>query len=194
MILFVGISAVATGAIAFFNYKLVGVTEEMKHATAEAAKAAQAALEIDRPYGIIQTVELADGKPYRARITFRNFGRGPLDILEFITDRGLFDSVRKEQHCQYLTANIDKRKTGRIVSPDGSFDHEFPFALTDQQEQAVNDGEKTMGLYGRIRYRGGPPDIVYETYFFWWYLAIDHKSIFNNGIFVPGPTERNRRT
>jgi hypothetical protein len=54
MLWFVGLTAVATIALALFNFQLVRLTDEMKQATAEAAKATTLALTAERPYLFVE--------------------------------------------------------------------------------------------------------------------------------------------
>ena len=35
---------------------------------------------------------------------------------------------------------------------------------------AICEETKRLGVYGEIRYRGGPPEEIYITKFFWWYF------------------------
>jgi hypothetical protein len=63
---FTVVAGFATAAIALFNYQLVGVTEEMKKATAEAAeaakqsaKAAELVLNTERPYVFLEGQQIA---------------------------------------------------------------------------------------------------------------------------------------
>jgi hypothetical protein len=64
---FIALTGVATALIAKFNWQLVGVTDEMKHATAEAAsaardsaKAAELALYAERPYLLIKNARISE--------------------------------------------------------------------------------------------------------------------------------------
>ena len=164
------IIAVATGFIAWFNWQLVGVTDEMKTATKATADVAELALHSDRPYGIVQIVEFGKEPNRHARVILDNFGNGPLDIVEFNATRDFFDGPRFMPKCEYWEVNTDTRTTGVVIPPKGRHTQEVPFHLTLEERDVFWRGDKTLGVYGRILYRGGPPNIIYETCFFWWYL------------------------
>lgn len=66
MVFLTGIMAVATAFLAFFNFQLVGVTDEMKRASKEAAdaarqsaRAAELALDAERPYVFIENPQMS---------------------------------------------------------------------------------------------------------------------------------------
>jgi len=100
MLWFVAITAVATAAIALFNWQLVSVTHDMKQATIDAAKAsrdsaeaakesaeaAERSLHIDRPFVLTESVEMknlyAGCKRVGATFVLRNWGKSPAFITE----------------------------------------------------------------------------------------------------------------
>jgi hypothetical protein len=77
MLLFVGISAVATALIAWFNWQLVNVTNQMHEVT-------ERSLRSDRPYLVFETVDLVNFAPIshkshypvNAAFSLRNWGKG----------------------------------------------------------------------------------------------------------------------
>ncbi len=102
MLLFVGISAVATGLIAWFNWQLVGVTDEMKKATAKAAEAAEHAVSLDRPFLYTSQPDLmdrvharSDKREIGAVVSFRNWGRNPAFIGEIRARLGIVNYLDK---------------------------------------------------------------------------------------------------
>ena len=103
MLIFVGVSAVATALIAWFNWQLVGVTDEMKKATADAAQAAresvqlsERALSIDRPMVRTESLEMKNfyDNSSNIRVAFRlkNWGKGPAFITGIQGILGVVDT------------------------------------------------------------------------------------------------------
>ncbi|HXZ82406.1 MAG TPA: hypothetical protein VED84_01490 [Acidimicrobiales bacterium] len=91
--IFTVISAIAAALIAWFNFQLVGVTDEMKKATAKAAEAAAKsaelaarALHLDRPFLHFDSIDLKNFHPDSRRLaavfTFKNRGKS----VAFISD------------------------------------------------------------------------------------------------------------
>ncbi|MGH7836708.1 MAG: hypothetical protein ACREQC_02655, partial [Candidatus Binataceae bacterium] len=167
MLWFVGVSAVATGLIALFNYQLVGVTHDMKQATidaanasrdsAEAAKesarAAKAALQIDRPLLVVEPHELKHfwpisrriKKPVMATFVVRNHGR---TVASSIAIKGRLDVVE-----------IDFPEDGPAVLPERQYPrigNHFRCKSLNAREQAVAPNS-TSSAYQIFLSEGGIP-------------------------------------
>src|ERR1700756_5292300 len=77
MLFFVALTAVATALITWFNWQLVNVTHQMREVT-------ERSLRSDRPYLVVESVELHDFypvsqepvNPVRATFMLRNWGKG----------------------------------------------------------------------------------------------------------------------
>jgi hypothetical protein len=104
MIFFVGLTAVATFALAVFNFQLLGATHEMKKATVEAAQAAkesvllsERSLSADRPMIRTETPELKNfyeqSQKINAVFRLKNWGKGPAFITEVQAILGIVDSL-----------------------------------------------------------------------------------------------------
>lgn len=179
---FTVVAGLATVAIAIFNYQLVGVTNEMKKATAEAAEAAEAALHIDRPFLLVTEVKFInltfDGRAdellciYEFEVCSRNFGVGPADIVDYIAGAAVHNiSIQMqpivEPQIQY--ASTGRRLNDSLVAPNEWAEGRIKekAILTRADCDAVRNGEARIGIDGIIRYRGASKQ-VYWTRFFWW--------------------------
>jgi hypothetical protein len=104
MIFFVALTAIATFALAVFNFQLVGVTDEMKKATAEAAQAAKESVQLaerslsaDRPLIRTETPEIKNfyeqSQKINAVFRLKNWGKGPAFITQVCAVLGIIDSL-----------------------------------------------------------------------------------------------------
>lgn len=209
IVVFTVITGVATGLIALFNWQLVGVTDEMKSATRQAADAARAGLHLYRPYLLVTAIDLEEGefsKDY-PKIMVQNLGTGPADIIDIRVASGLFDmrtNLGNPEAFELVVEPEGQPKESRTVIVGGtSIPTELCSVLVSAEDEAVatmpynSRGKttirKTLAVWGSIRYRGGPPDEVYETKFFWWYLPVE-SVVEYKGFFLRGPNRLNRRT
>ena len=96
-LILLGVTTVATVAMAIFNFQLVGVTHQMKKATAEAADAAKRALFLDRPFLYTSQPELvnlySDSQTVNASFGFKNWGRSPAFVFEIRARLGVVKSL-----------------------------------------------------------------------------------------------------
>jgi hypothetical protein len=106
MIFLVGVTAAATALMALFNWQLVGVTHDLKQATIDAAAAskesakaardsadaAKFALQGDRPFVLLESLELKSGLPgSEVAVTFhlKNLGKSPALLRELRAKLGI---------------------------------------------------------------------------------------------------------
>jgi hypothetical protein len=183
------IVAVATVFIAWFNWQLVGVTNEMKKATSDAAQAAaksadaaQAALHADRPYLLVTDVLMAgSGSPTGALhvipIKFENFGSGPADIQDYIAEPDVLPWPKPDapDPVAWHSPEEGNRLHDSLVRAGETIGIEAPIFLDEQKRQQMVDGNTKLRIEGRIRYRGAPQR-QYVTKFYWWFIPIDKST------------------
>jgi hypothetical protein len=183
---FTVVAALATIAIAKFNKQLVTVTADMTTATAQAAKAAEAALHIDRPFLLVTDVKCIestrDGRAneilyiYEFDVCLRNFGVGPADIVDYIAVAAvrsvpppstILEPIVEPEAPRY--APVGRRLSDSLVAPNEWAERRIKerAILTRADCDAVRNGEARIGIDGIIRYRGASQQ-VYWTRFFWW--------------------------
>jgi hypothetical protein len=177
------ITAVATGAIAWYTVRLTGVTNEMKEATKAAAAAAEASLHIYRPFLLVTGVECADVKVvngmliHKFTIRLKNFGVGPADIVTYVagadphdTPIGIVTQI-KEPDIRYVPER-GNRLSDSVIGPGERVDDriECRSVLDPALWALLRDGTKTLAVNGIIIYRGTAPK-DYETKFFWWFFV-----------------------
>jgi hypothetical protein len=181
------ISGLATAAMAWFNYQLVGVTAEMKKATGEAAEAARqnaraadASLHVYRPFLIVRSVSVDPSTtdsmiPEKFKIEIRNDGIGPADILRVHMEGQIFPwNGRDEPRPEYEPESGWTPIESIVAAGEGQTlpGQDIPrwFDVTADEFREMRGGTKRLGLHGVIFYRGGP-EKEYWTRFFWWYLV-----------------------
>jgi hypothetical protein len=172
---------VATGLIALFNGQLVGVTNEMR-------KAAEAALDVNRPFLLVTNVsveirhsDFVSNADIQIRHTFfvnvalKNFGVSPADIIDYTAAAEPLDPPRRPDFkdppvwygpLEYLNEPIigpGEPVPDRIHTGNG---------FTDREYQMLAMHEKKIAIYGRIHYRGASQK-VFETRFYWWCTLLD---------------------
>lgn len=177
--------------MAWFNFQLVGVTDEMKRATGEAAEAAkqsakatEAALHVNRPFLIVAMPEMKgvfekveDAMRYVPKcvlISVENFGTGPADIIDICAYIVSFDPPTGDRPDTNVQYRIEDRLPPYVPILGAGKKAEIVRQFFDigrtSDVLAVLEETKRLGVYGEIRYRGGPPDEIYLTHFFWWYF------------------------
>ncbi len=170
-------------------------------------RAMRAALHTNRPFLIVSEVEVGDGDLFDdwPAVKVQNLGTGPADIVEVMgasslfdipTDRrgdSAFDLVEQRSADSLRTAAYVISATSAPIElcriPVTPMDEAIAIEPSDKTEKTT----KILCLYGRIRYKGGAPDEMYETNFFWWYLAAE-SVIEYKGFFLRGPDRLNHRT
>jgi hypothetical protein len=187
-LIFTFVTTAATVFLAFFTCKLVGVTDDMRKAADAATRVAKTALRVDRPYLIVLDVQFQQA-PRAGKVFFQNAGRGPADIVEFIANADLFDGPRTRTVVNHVVEDRIEKPVGTVIASGDKHGEVIPLGFTQQQYEVVQRQEKWIAVYGRVRYRGGPPDI-YTTSFFWWYGLPDPQL---EGYFFRGPPELNIR-
>ncbi len=191
---FTVVMGLATVAIAVFNWQLVGVTNEMKKATADAAKAAEAALHIDRPFllvtsitGEISHADMAENNPAIRRfrhnlyfaVALKNYGVSPADIVEYTADVCLLDPPKPPNFRDPPPAyGQPSQLNDSIIGPHEPVPDRIKFSdsFDDAEYQSALDDKQRFAVYGRIRYRGAS-DKTYDTFFYWWCFVIDPNQV-----------------
>src|SRR5208282_6322313 len=163
-----------TGLLVLLNRKLVGLTNNLSKATAAAAKAAEAALHVNRPFLLITNVKCGeivrnnDGYiPYSFTITLRNFGVGPADMVGYSAGGVPYDAPdvygQREPQITYTSNDTPLRE---LVSPGDVAENLIPKVRLDLYDDMLRDiqsGKKRIGIDGQIRYRGAAPEQIYWT-------------------------------
>ena len=90
----------------------------------------------------------------------------------------------------YLVEDRPEKPVVTVIASGARHDEVVPLGFTQRQDELVQKREKWAAVYGRVRYRGGPPDI-YTTHFFWWYGVPDAPQ--TTGFFLRGPPDLNTR-
>jgi hypothetical protein len=169
------VMAIATAAMAWFNCQLVRISDEMKKAT-------RAALHVNRPFLIVAMPEMKVASeevekntlrsvPKCVNISVENFGTGPADIIDISLYTFAFPPLMPDPPVTYKPED----RSPPLVSILGAGKSaEIARLYLDigkaSDVLAVIEERRRLGVYGEIRYRGGPPDEVYLTHFFWWYF------------------------
>jgi hypothetical protein len=194
------ISALAALAIAWFNWRLVGVTDEMKKATAEAAKAAAKsaeaanfALKSDRPYLILERAELTgvlrgDNPVFpkeplqldeltmpprfnpRLVMTFRNYGRGPVIFREGLIR---IEALRELPPPRDFSGCTRMGLRANAISAGDEWHPLAEFNFEADWTALFPDiaaGRKRLIAYGCVRYTDPIGNDIYETGFGWIFI------------------------
>lgn len=193
------IIAVATGLIAWFNWQLVGVTDEMKQATAEAAKAAASgaaaarlALKIDRPYLILEHAQLTGvlrgDDPIRKEtpelreltipplfsprvvLRFRNYGKGPVIFGEGIIR---IDALETLPPARDFSGCKRMGLQANAVRAGGIWHPYAQFNFEADWASLFPDiaaEKKSLMAYGCVRYTDPIGKDTYETGFCWIFI------------------------
>jgi len=190
----------ATIAIAIFNFQLAGVTKDMSRAT-------KAQLHSNRPFVLVTNV----GRKPNADVAyfiFENFGNGPADIVEIIATAGTFFCDFSKIPPGLFVPSVTYEPQFRVVvdrpivrpnQPTETYVNNFCEFLLSKDDflngASVMDSEvgSRVAVYGRISYRGGAPDEIYLTHFFWWWFEPFSEGQ-KDGFFMRGPSELNKRT
>jgi hypothetical protein len=140
-------------------------------------KATRAALHVNRPFLIVKQPRMKGEPPTSggnnwipqcAEIDVENFGTGPADIIDVNCSVEPFDLPPPDPRVEYqgrLSPYIPVIAARETVELMRQYFDLGPLA------RKVFDEEKRLGVYREIRYRGGPPDEIYSTRFFWWYFV-----------------------
>jgi hypothetical protein len=110
-----------------------------------------------------------------ARITLRNAGNSPAELIEIIATSWKFDCFPFGPDPEWKTLIHDLPRD--ISIPVIGINRDIEPALTvrihwtEDDIELVNTGNKRVGIYGMVRYCGGPKESYY-TRFFWWFSPI----------------------
>lgn len=196
MLIATAVMAFATIKIAIFNRQLVGVTDEMKKATAEMAKAADAGLHLNRPAIVVTSIKALIGIDDVSKIpnTLRgyspeiyNIGSGPAEIIDVFSRSWVFDAFDFKAHSLgkkleeprgddqeiWKFFPLDRREFPRTFLGAGECfaNYQAGFAMIENwipgDIEKVESGEKRRAVYGTILYRSSVKE--YLTKFFFWY-------------------------
>lgn len=190
------VSGIAAIRIAKFNKQLVQVTRDMVNAAVASAEASKAALHVNRPFLLVTKVQKLLPGSNTAYFTYRNAGNNPADVMEIIASAEIFFRSTDIPPALFVpqvtyTEHNKIRLTSSVIGnePCDIYINNFEEVVLDREgfdlaAERPTDGR--VAIYGRISYRGGPPNEVYLTHFFWWYFSDD--------IFFIGPPELNQRT
>jgi hypothetical protein len=148
-------------------------------ASKTAAEATNKALRAERPYLLVEKINLygfppkppsslddLDSAITAATFTLKNYGKGPALIEDVVVKLSIVSELpgpKDFRECKEWKATID------AVAPNGCF--MVPSSLVDagvpdEVIQAVIDKSKMLIAYGRVRYKD-VFDNSYETGFFW---------------------------
>jgi hypothetical protein len=176
-VLFDGVLVVETFFLAKFSFQLVSVTDEMKKATAQAAKAATLALRTDRPVLVVKFVSpkcksLDDKSIVSSEVYFQNLGKGPAVIAKALSTLRVQrkDPLHLEppDYSQCLRSWIDQS----VVSPATTVSVGISNALqlSSKEFEHVTAMRWTIVAYGLLSYRDPAfEDDEYEIAFQWIY-------------------------
>jgi len=178
LILFTGIAAAATGAIAIFNWQLVGVTREMVKATGLAAEAARLALHVNRPYlmvvgmtplALMSEVLHVQEPISRLTINLHNVGSSPAELTEILAGSWKFDCVADMTEPRWERLIHAPQDIARsVLAVGGELDPiRITIHWTEEHMASVNCGAKRVAIYGVVRYRSGPKESYYTRFFYW---------------------------
>jgi hypothetical protein len=172
------VSAIAAALIAWFNWQLVGVTDEMKNA-------AEAGLDVNRPFLLVTDVrceemKFADGiASYRFVVRLRNFGVGPADIATYLATVAIHDTPIgyvndiQEPHPQYFTQNGQHLNDSLVAAGETIPDRiECHSTFDAPMFASILTHSKTIAVDGFVSYRGASPK-TYVSKFFWWCYVND---------------------
>jgi len=164
-----------------FDFLIALFTGLLWYTSKQQWKVTRAALHINRPFLIVAMPEMKvadeviEGAfrhvPKCVHISVENFGTGPADIIDVSVEVIAFDPPMPEPKVIYRPENrhqsnvpiLGAAKSAEIFRRD--IDLGRPSDVL-----AILEETRWLGVYGEIRYRGGPPDEVYLTHFFWWYF------------------------
>jgi hypothetical protein len=143
----------------------------------DSAEYARLALHVNRPYLIVKSIRpnlarFIEQPISSAEVILQNAGSSPAELLEIIATSWKFDCMADASEPKWdgLTLDAPRPIDTPIVGVDESTQ---PIAINirwvnKNDIELVNVGAKRVGLYGIIRYRGGPKE-PYYTRFFWWF-------------------------
>ncbi len=125
-------------------------------------------------------------------VTCDNAGSGPADIIETMISRQVYAAPEDTPRGMYLPeppnfGPEDRQRIGDTVMRAGETGRRFGVAINF--EELDGNGNLLAAICGRITYRRGPPDEIYETNFFYWYITWTEEPLLYRG-----PEELNRRT
>jgi hypothetical protein len=182
------VSAIAAALIAWFNWQLVGVTEEMTKATAQSAETAIAALEISRPFLLVIGMSIKfpnrpEGNLYVIHVQVKNFGTGPADVRDYVTEveRMNYPTGLTDPSAWHPPDDGKRPDDPLIMGGEEPWDRFDGAIMLNPQEFAELKGSRwKLRIEGRIRYKGvGRKE--YVTKFYWWYHPPIERS---EGMFV----------
>jgi hypothetical protein len=168
-----------------FSFLLVVVGIMQAALLKQQGKVTRAALHINRPFLIVPMPEIKVSPetvenslyhvPRYVTVSAENFGTGPADIVDVSLCVTPFDlptdpkiTYRPEERRQPNVPILGAGKSDAIIGRD--IDLGRPRDIL-----AVVEWKRRLGVYGEVRYRGGPPDQIYVTHFFWWYFPSSPK-------------------
>lgn len=147
-------------------------------------KATRAALHINRPFLIVAMPEMrvesgmvgsaARMIPKCVTIRVKNFGTGPADVIDVTANIESFTPPSAKDRDPTVKYPVSDRQRSfvpivRADEPVEMITLYFDIG-TVADMVAICEETKRLGVYGEIRYRGGPPEEIYITKFFWWYF------------------------
>ncbi len=181
-------TTIATILLAVFTWKLVLVTRDMRRTAEATTEVARKALHADRPYLLVTAVTresfkhpvLGNQEPIsRARITLRNVGSSPAELLEIYATAWKFDCFPQAGDPRWETLIfvpwIDIAEPVVAVGQDLG---PIPVVVnwTKDDIDLVNAGVKRVAIYGLVKYRSGSKE-PYYTRFFWWFSPLTEPSL-----------------
>lgn len=139
-----------------------------------------ATLRVNRPFLIAQqpTMKTApvivDGSsrdvPQCVEIDFTNFGTGPADIVDVNAFVKPFNLPPPDPKVKYPKKDRTRSHVPVIGAQQTVTLITQYFDIPSDDLRPVLNEEKRLGVYGEVRYRGGPPRKIYVTRFFWWHF------------------------
>ncbi|MGO9266612.1 MAG: hypothetical protein ACLQBA_17315 [Candidatus Binataceae bacterium] len=205
------ISGVATIYIAKFNKQLVSVTHDLKQATIDSAKAskdsaeaardsadaAKLALQTNRPFVMLDSLELKSGLPgSEIVVTFRlrNLGKGPALVRELRAKLGILewpdDLPSGANKTPEVPTKLDYENANLVIAEEvlgmDALSSVYRVVLRPIGDHAVarlkSDDTVNLAIQGSIRYQDVAQE-VYETKFGSTYTSI--PGYLNSDHFVP---------
>lgn len=158
-------------------------------AAQKSAEAAKAALHANRPYVLMTEMAPASWKDQafdrqppirRVNITFQNVGSSPAEIIDVFATSKKFEWLRDPSEPAW--DKLNSGGLGEIGTPvlgtGPSEKMTLPIFVnwTKDDITSVDAGDKRVGIYGMIRYRGGPTE-PYYTRFFWWFSPFNDPTL-----------------
>jgi hypothetical protein len=184
------VMALATAAMAWFNWQLVGVTRDMTKATQNTAAAARDALHSNRPYLLVMSVTPFGARKHPiydvevpisgASIAVRNVGSSPAEIVAIRAGHWTYDYFLPEEPKWDTLIPDNPIDIGEPVLGVGQEMAKPIFIVIPWSEdniKAVEAGSKRVALYGDISYRSGSKE-TYYTRFFWWFCPLTQPSLY----------------